>query len=311
LALVSTRDLSAIVIKAPDERLLLTQPAFDPTGTKLAFVATPLGGFGISEIWIFDRNQRRTQGIPSRGKSYQFPAFSPDGLRISYFRDVQPPPAGARHVLPEYRRSLPYALFQRSLGSMQETVVADQPFLSPCGLYYDLLDRGLYYCATLPVVALRDSDGLAWVAPPWGGAYHYALQGSANFFLRWGESISVPPRLYAPTDDAMTHSAQTAGALDDGSILLKSVVNDHARYPGLAIGYDGSRLTEIFAADRSLTDLASDERAQMVVGVHYRPVANGIIQEILLHDRSGTRVITRSDIRITETITLEPLGTEF
>lgn len=105
---------------------------------------------------------------------------------------------------PEYSNFLPYVLFEKDLNSDRETQVAEAAFTSPCGLFYDALQRGLYCCAFLSLIA-DDSEGhRIWVNPSWSFEYHRGLRSAGNFFLRWGDAHNERPSLYAPPDTPLT-----------------------------------------------------------------------------------------------------------
>jgi len=189
------------LLKHPDKRIVLSDPAVSPDGTRLAFVVGRPGRTRASEIWITDIDGGHPVRLRELGRAYRRPAFSPDGRRLAYFRDVDAPPAGDPREPLNGPNARAYALFERDLDSGTEARLAERRFRIPCGLAYRPQDDGFYYCALNPLLdAGLTADGLFEGDPDSLESMAYERRtGFAHvFFFRRGEPIPLWPVPYAP-----------------------------------------------------------------------------------------------------------------
>ncbi|MDP3747077.1 MAG: hypothetical protein Q8Q88_08510 [Phenylobacterium sp.] len=174
LDLVDIATRKGRVLSHPERRIELSQPAFSPDGKQLAFVASlpsDTGEYtGVSAIWITDLRGRAVRVISAPGRLYAAPAFSPDGRKLAYFRDVLAPPApGMAKMPPENRALKPMALFETDLATGREARLAEQAYQGGLTIAYDE-QGGLYFRSGPALVrSVRDADGeIGWSLPNLG-----------------------------------------------------------------------------------------------------------------------------------------------
>jgi dipeptidyl aminopeptidase/acylaminoacyl peptidase len=157
------------VLKHPIPRVGLIQPAFSSKGDRLAFVvAVPAftGEYiGTSEIWITDLRGQVERVISSPGRMHEYPAFSPDGERLAFFRDVDPhrPLKNTRWVPHENRQLKPRAIYELDLGSGAETRLSDTAFGGIFKLSYAPDGRSLTFVFVTPLRPVRLQGATGWL----------------------------------------------------------------------------------------------------------------------------------------------------
>lgn len=125
----------------PDRRLGLLHPTFSPSGMIAFVVAAPSHAnefTGLSEIWVTDLAGSVHHVLASDGRFFAHPTFSPDGKRLSYFRDVEPRRllAGNRRIPPENREAPAMALFETNLQTGVSRRVGAEAYLGAGHLAY-------------------------------------------------------------------------------------------------------------------------------------------------------------------------------
>jgi hypothetical protein len=316
---VATIDLGTKIghiLRADDDRVLLAQPAVNVDEDRIALVATPLGHFGISEIWLVDPISGSTSVISAPGASFQFPAFSPDGSELAYFRNVNASKWRPGLMRPEYRTFLSYALFRRNLATGVETRVAEQAFELPCGLSYDTLNRGLFYCALAPLQK-RNLGGArsVWMPPSGSANYASGLNGSGNFFVRWSERIPQFPRPYAPLDNPLTDNARLAGALSEGRVLLRNFFETEragVTRGVAAVVFDGSSASVSFAPGLSGdAEVRSSLDGRIIAALDVGDVNDPNSATIAFRDPAQEHRFALTMIDFDEEVQIQPVGSEF
>jgi hypothetical protein len=222
LLVVNTNTLETLLVRHPNRDVLLDHPTFSHDGRRLMFVAMPQPN-AESAIWIVELDRSRAEVVREAPfHLYMFPSFSPDGVRIAYFRDVGVEPSQGheeqlRQHWRENGRVVVGAPFEFNLTTGEERRLDHLAFAFPCGLHYAPDDSGWFLCARGALEDIGPSRGLGadvWAMPNWSSLYD-----AANFFLPRGGSLGERPSAYAPVEGP-TRGAVLLAIVEDGRVLL-------------------------------------------------------------------------------------------
>jgi hypothetical protein len=164
--------------------------------------------------------------VGERGRAYRYPAFSPDGKRIAYWRDIDAPYPAERPLDPNARYPVGYALFEYDLATGVETRLAEQAFALPSRLFYRPQDDGFYYSA---MDSLEPDPGpRGWRTRLWYEtgeesdlSWQQRIEFSFVFLLKRGEAIPRLPEPIVPIE-GLTRRATLIGVHRDGRPILYS-----------------------------------------------------------------------------------------
>jgi dipeptidyl aminopeptidase/acylaminoacyl peptidase len=208
----------------PNPHVKLLDPVFSKDGQRIAFVVTPPHYAGRSEIWVADVHGRNASLVAGGDHFYRFPVFSPDGSRMAYARDVDPPPIAAP-VLKENRQAYTYAFFETDLGTGSELRMAERTFGWVCGIYYGATSDSFHVCAADPLIPSSPTGELKPLSLALGFAaeevYRQDIGGAQNLLLRRGEQHKPLPTPFAPPSGT-TKGARVIGADATGSAILQA-----------------------------------------------------------------------------------------
>lgn len=301
LVVVSLEDRSATMVIGTNPRVKLAHPALSSEGRYLAMVATPPTYFGIAEIWVTDLTNGSVVRIADGNRSYAYPTFSPNDLRLLYFKEPDRPIArfARRTIQPEYRALIVrYGLAEFDLRLSNETILESQNFLSPCGLAYAHDYQGGFACVGRQSVGPIGMDELdAWVRPR---TFHVSWSDQADPMVR---EIDVA-QLTGLIGARLEHSMQ------DGRLLFSgSRESNRGASPSVIVAtYDDGRLlwqdvVSVRGMPLTAPRVLADGR---VVGFRHRVVRPNIETDIITVEPNGNVLrLEQGDIQFVRTVHLE------
>ena len=319
LDLIRWRTEEGTAFEHPDASMALVEPTFSPDGRLIAFVvARPSRAGGItevSEIWISDTLGNVSKKLRTSNRLYSAPAFSPDGRKLAYFRDIEDEEAGPSPEAAERRASrgeVALALFEYDLALQTEVQLTTQPFTSPFRLHYAKDGSGaLIFNAGHPLGVVTVDGHQRWMITPEILAHQYEQINSRVYdpgVYRWnrGEKLSMfPEPLYRIDDDLMYPTFVATG--DGADLILANMRSVNGEDHIVVLVYSQDRRLQLFdMGDRQLTQIviSLDRSVAAAFNNHRGHEGEEALQTLVVAELNVVKSIRYHSIRFSPPIIL-------
>ncbi len=224
--LIDLKSGERLTIAHPDPTMGLLEGSFSPDGQTLALVVakpTSLGPYtGLSEIHLLDRSGGLKRRIAS-AFYYREPAFSPDGSRLAYLRDVtgDSSSTGRPDPQPRERQFRALALYERDIEGDSEQRLDAQAFVGGKGLSYGRATDEIWFSPGEPLGLIDGSpENGVWLSSNQARATGPGMPYDRCALKRRGEPLDYP--LLSIVDSSIDLTNMALVGFSESGVLLSN-----------------------------------------------------------------------------------------